>query len=154
MTEKPKTEEPEVITKVNSESESIGTLTKDKSQEKEEELDYKTIPLPDWRGGIPDTDSILRIKIRNSRNFAMTYLLLCERFQKDIIKIRAYDIAKSIRVSTSYAYQILMEFVVLGYLGKQSYKKGRGGTAWFLPIVPLTTFIRPAFIAEARKHVE
>ncbi len=115
--------------------------------------EIESIKIPKWRDGIPIEDSILKTKLKNSKNFALTYLFLCERFQRKKLRITSRQVAINLKFSNSYAWQILSEFVKCGYLIKITSKSGKGNPSEFLPAVALTLFFNENFILEAKTHV-
>lgn len=116
-----------------------------------QETDIYKVALPDWRFGVPENDSILKQKIKGSKTFGLTYVFLCERIQKNRPQVRAFELGRALKISNGYAYQILDEFVKLGYFNKRAIKEGRGCKTFFFPTVVLTMFVRESFIAEAKK---
>ena len=120
----------------------------------EKEVDYGKIVIPDWRNALPIEDSILLLKIKNSKNFGLAYLCLCERLQKEKVRIRSGELASALHLSNAYAYQLLQVFCNLGYFRMYKTSGGRGGATYFLPKVPFDSFITTEFVQAAKKWLD
>ena len=97
---------------------------------------------------------LLEKKLKGNRNFCRVYLLVCNFYKKDLIKIYPELISKNLNdISRPYAYELLMEFVYLELFNKHITHKGYGGKAIFTPAKPINDIITQRYIDIAKEKL-